>query len=139
MHKKTGLSALISLFLVFGVCLNIWGEEPVEFAAGEILLKFRQGTSQNERTAFEKEFDLTLLRESKATGVLLYLSKQDNVLPIIEKISKSQRVEFVEPNYVQKKRSVPNDPLSKQTLSFPTLGYHTTILQSILSCHHLSN
>ena len=77
--------------------------EPVEFAAGEILLKFKETTQTIEKTAFEKEFGLVLLRESGATAVCLYQSKEENVLIIIDKIIKNKNIEFAEPNYVQKK------------------------------------
>jgi len=99
--------------------------EPVEFAAGEILLKFKETTQTSEKTAFEKEFGLVLLRESGATGVCLYQSKEENVLIIIDKIIKNKNIEFAEPNYVQKKRSIPNDPLYSNQWYLPKIGMPT--------------
>jgi len=104
---------------------SLWADEPVEFAAGEILLKYKHTTQVDEKTAFEKEFGLILLRESRATGVCLYQSKEENVLPIIEKITKNKNIEFAEPNYVQKKRSVPNDPLYSNQWHLPKIGMPT--------------
>ena len=98
---------------------------PVEFAAGEILLKFKETTQTSEKTAFEKEFGLVLLRESRATGVCLYQSKEENVLIMIDKIIKNKNIEFAEPNYVQKKRSTPNDPLYSNQWYLPKIGMPT--------------
>jgi hypothetical protein len=67
------------------------------------LLKFKKETSKEVKEAFQKEYELALLRESKATGVCLYQSKVDDVLSLIEQIKKNAAIEFVEPNYVIKK------------------------------------
>jgi subtilisin family serine protease len=101
---------------------NLRAEEPLEMAAGEILLKFRETVQVSEKTAFEKEFGLVLLRESTATGVCLYQSKEENVLPIVDRIIKNKNIEFAEPNIVQKEKSIPNDPLYSNQWYLPKIG-----------------
>ena len=90
---------------------NLLANEPLEFMAGEILLKFKNETSLETKKEFERQFNLVPLRESKATGVCLYRASQDDVLDLIKKIKKHEGIEFAEPNYIQKKTSIPNDPL----------------------------
>ena len=120
-QKLIRYALFASVFFLF-FSPDIRAGEPVEFAAGEILLKFKETTQTSEKTAFEKEFGLVLLRESTATGVCLYQSKEENVLPIVDRIIKNKIIEFAEPNYVQKKRSVPNDPLYANQWHLPKIG-----------------
>jgi len=120
--KNCVISALFASAFFLFLSPDIRAGEPVEFAAGEILLKFKETTQTSEKTAFEKEFGLVLLRESTATGVCLYQSKEENVLPIVDRIIKNKFIEFAEPNYVQKKRSVPNDPLYANQWHLPKIG-----------------
>jgi thermitase len=94
----------------------------VEIMAGEILLKYKKETPREVKENLQKEYDLTLVRESSATGVCLYQSKRDDVLPLIEMIKKHSAIEFVEPNYVIKKNSTPNDPFYSSQWYLPKIS-----------------
>jgi subtilisin family serine protease len=109
--KKCVISALFGSIFFFLFSPEIRAGEPVEIMAGRITLKFKENVPDSVRVAFAKDYDLVLIAHSQNTGVCLYQAKDDNVLPLIEKIKINPVIEFVEANYVQKERSVPNDPL----------------------------
>jgi thermitase len=122
MRKKNAICALFAgaLFLFFSPTIR--AGEPVEIMAGEILLKYKKETPREVKENLQKEYDLTLVRESSATGVCLYQSKRDDVLPLIEMIKKHSAIEFVEPNYVIKKNSTPNDPFYSSQWYLPKIS-----------------
>ena len=113
------------LLAVVGVAVSLsslWADEPVEIMAGRVTLKFKDNVSESEKAAFVKNHDLVLLDFSTNTGIRLYQSKDDNVLPLVEKIKTNPIIEFAEANYVQKKRSVPNDPLYSNQWYLPHIN-----------------
>ena len=122
MIKKCVISALFaSVFFLF-FSPDIRAGEPVEIMAGRITLKFKENVPDSVKVSFAKDYDLMLIAHSQNTGVCLYQAKEDNVLPLIEKIKINPVIEFVEADYVQKKRSVPNDPLYPNQWYLPKIN-----------------
>lgn len=128
-----GLRGVRNIFIyalttsVFFLLLSfeIRASEPVEIMAGRVTLKFKENVPDSVKVSFAKDYDLMLIAHSQNTGVCLYQAKEDNVLPLIEKIKINPVIEFVEADYVQKKDQ------SRMILFIPINGIYLRLICQI--------
>jgi hypothetical protein len=78
------------------------GGETENYVAGEILVKFRNGTSGQIKTAIKKEVHLETIRLfSKPNLYLMRILDGSSVENAIERLGKFKEVEHAEPNYIR--------------------------------------
>jgi len=95
------------IFLLFTSSSNA---EAQEIMAGEIVLKYKENTTQEEILKIENNYKIKKIREISSIKVFLYLSPEENVLKIIESLKKEKAILYVEPNYSQRTYASLNDP-----------------------------
>jgi hypothetical protein len=100
---------LVVLFILLP-CLA-FAEEPMptttdpacgamEFEAGEIIVKFREGISQASIQSLLLAEDVSILDEIDSLGLLLLSVPQGRELEKVEELKRNPLVEYAEPNYV---------------------------------------
>jgi hypothetical protein len=78
------------------------GGETENYVAGEILVKFRNGTSGQIKEAIKKEVHLETIRLfSKPNLYLMRILDGSSVENAIERLGKFKEVEYAEPNYIR--------------------------------------
>jgi hypothetical protein len=78
------------------------GGETENYVAGEILVKFRNGTSGQIKEAIKKEVHLETIRLfSKPNLYLMRILDGSSVENAIERLGKFKEVEHAEPNYIR--------------------------------------
>jgi len=95
------------VFLLFTSSSN---GEAQEIMAGEIVLKYKENTAQEEILKIENNYNIKKVREISSIKVFLYTSPEENVLKIIESLKKEKSILYVEPNFSQKTYANLNDP-----------------------------
>jgi hypothetical protein len=78
------------------------GGETKNYVPGEILVKFRDGTSDQIKEAIQKEVHLETIRiVSKPNLYLLKILDGSSVESVIERLGKFKEVKYAEPNYIR--------------------------------------
>ena len=78
------------------------GGETKNYVLGEILVKFRDGTSDQIKEAIQKEVHLETIRiVSKPNLYLLKILDGSSVESVIERLGKFKEVKYAEPNYIR--------------------------------------
>ena len=125
MIKNCVISALFASAFFLFLSPDIRAGEPVEFAAGEILLKFKDGTSEAEKQNIFNKYSLTKIQFNPTIQTHLVLAKEDDVTTKISLLNQESSVEYAHPNYVKKKNSTPNDPYYSSQWYLPHIGMPT--------------
>ncbi|MBL9205928.1 MAG: S8 family serine peptidase [Opitutaceae bacterium] len=99
----------ITLFALLSAAANAFADEAV-YVPGEVLVKYKEGTSDVDREGFEKKEKLTLIVLIKSVKVRLYrLPEGVTVDDAIKAFSSLQIIEYAEPNFIRKPQAF-NDP-----------------------------
>jgi subtilisin family serine protease len=109
MIKSTLHFLLVVLFLLLP-CFS-FAEEPIptttdpacgamEFEAGEIIVKFREGISQASIQSLLLAEEVSILDEMENLGLILLSVPEGRELEKIEELKRNPLVEYAEPNYV---------------------------------------
>jgi hypothetical protein len=78
------------------------GGETKNYVPGEILVKFRDGTTVQAKEAIQKEVHLETVRLiSKPNLYLMKILDGSSVESVMERLGKFKEVEHVEPNYIR--------------------------------------
>ena len=78
------------------------GGETKNYVAGEILVKFRDGTSDQIKEAIQKEVHLETIRiVSKPNLYLMKILDGSAVESVMERLGKFKEVKYAEPNYIR--------------------------------------
>jgi hypothetical protein len=78
------------------------GGETKNYVPGEILVKFRDGTTVQAKEAIQKEVHLETIRLiSKSNLYLLKILDGSSVESVIERLGKFKEVNYAEPNYIR--------------------------------------
>ncbi len=112
---------LLVTFLLFLPCLAFAGDptptttDPapgaMEFKAGEIIVKFKEGTPQANVQSVLLAEDLSVLDEPDKLGIMLLSVPEGQELETIEKLRRNPLVEYAEPNYtVQAANTIAAEP-----------------------------
>ncbi len=110
--------ALLALF--FAASVRLCGAD--EYAAGEVLIRFKESIASQEIAAFEKAESLTLLKEIQTIKVRLYQLPQDvDVKAAVVRFGQNPIVDFAEPNYSRGLSAV-NDPYYPNQWSLHNAG-----------------
>jgi hypothetical protein len=94
----------------------------VEIMAGEILVKFKEGTSEEEIKLFEQKFKLTEFGSDPTIQVYFYRVPEDDITQKVSEITQVSIIKYAQPNYVKKKNGTPNDPYYSQQWHLPHIG-----------------
>jgi hypothetical protein len=79
------------------------GGETKNYIPGEILVKFRDGTTDQTKEAIQKEVHLETIRIVSKPN--LYLMRiLDAVERVLERLGKFKEVKYAEPNYIRSKQ-----------------------------------
>jgi len=76
------------------------GRGAMEFKAGEIIVKFREGVSQTSVRSLLLAEKIDILRETDKLGITLLSVPEGQELKKIEELKRNPRVEYAEPNYI---------------------------------------
>jgi len=92
-----------------GMCKS----KNVKYVEGELLVKFKPGTSKRERSGIHSGMNSMVVREFKSVkGLqLLELPPGEDVKKAMEYYNGRPLVEYAEPNYVVETLATPNDPM----------------------------
>jgi Fervidolysin N-terminal prodomain len=78
------------------------GGETKSYVPGEILVKFRDGTTDQTKESTQKEVHLETIRiVSKPNLYLLKILDGSSVESVIERLGKFKEVNYAEPNYIR--------------------------------------
>ena len=78
------------------------GGETKNYVLGEILVKFRDGTSDQIKEAIQKEVHLETIRLiSKPNLYLMKILDGSSVERVLERLGKFKEVQYAEPNYIR--------------------------------------
>ena len=81
------------------------GGETNSYVSGEILVKFRDGTTVEAREAIKKEVHLETIRiVSKPNLHLMKILDGSSVESVMERLGKFKEVKYAEPNYIRTKQ-----------------------------------
>lgn len=84
---------------------------PVEVVPGEIVVKFKAGTSRSDKIQAHARAEADTLSEIRALNVQRIRSRRDeSTQSLIERYRNDPRVEYAEPNIIFRARVFPNDP-----------------------------
>ncbi len=98
----------VLLALFFTGSVRLFGAD--QYAAGEVLIRFKEATTAQAIAAFETSESLTFLNEIQTIKVRLYLLPQGvDVKAAVVRFGQNPIVEFAEPNYSRGLSAV-NDP-----------------------------
>jgi len=85
--------------------------EGVEYAPGELIVKFKPGVSNREIANINSRHRTSVIYTSPYAGFKrLHVPKSKTVSEMVEIYSKNPNVEYAEPNYIAQALMVPNDP-----------------------------
>jgi hypothetical protein len=77
-------------------------QKPSDYAPGEILVKFVQGTDQQTIEAILKRLHLKIIRKMSSSDLYLIKITDDSAVEnIIKKLNQFKEVSYAEPNYVR--------------------------------------
>jgi len=97
-----------------------------EYAAGELLVKFKDGASDNDKKDAKKAVDAKEIKEFKGLGINHWKVGADyDVEKALKEFGKKKYddiIEFAEPNYYGYIDDIPNDPLRGEQWSMHNLG-----------------
>ncbi|MGB6383234.1 MAG: hypothetical protein WBG51_18840 [Syntrophobacteria bacterium] len=78
------------------------GGETKNYVPGEILVKFRDGTTDQTKKAIQKEVHLETIRLiSKPNLYLMKILDGSSVESVMERLGKFKEVKYAEPNYIR--------------------------------------
>jgi len=78
------------------------GGETKNYVPGEILVKFRDGTTDQTKKAIQKEVHLETIRIiSKPNLYLMKILDGSSVESVMERLGKFKEVKYAEPNYIR--------------------------------------
>jgi len=78
------------------------GGETKNYVLGEILVKFRDGTTDHTKEAIQKKVHLETIRLiSKPNLYLMKILDGSSVESVMERLGKFKEVKFAEPNYIR--------------------------------------
>ena len=78
------------------------GGETKSYVPGEILVKFRDGTTDQTKKAIQKEVHLETIRLiSKPNLYLMKILDGSSVESVMERLGKFKEVKYAEPNYIR--------------------------------------
>ncbi len=78
------------------------GGETKNYVPGEILVKFRDGTTDQTKKAIQKEAHLETIRiVSKPNLYLMKILDGSSVESVMERLGKFKEVKYAEPNYIR--------------------------------------
>ena len=92
--------------------------DSVEYVQGEILVKFKEGTSKGEQAGFHSTFGLNVMSEHRGGVQKLSVPDGQTEQETIALLADDPRVEYAELNTICYGFFVPNDPV---------YSYHSTI------------
>ena len=82
--------------------LSAAGGETNNYVPGEILVKFRDGTTDQMKEALQKEVPLETIRIiSKPNLYLMKILDGSSVESVMERLGKFKEVKYAEPNYIR--------------------------------------
>jgi hypothetical protein len=82
--------------------LSPGGEETKNYVSGEILVKFRDGTTDQAKEAIQRKVQLETIRIiSKPNLYLMKILDGSSVERVMERLGKFKEVKYAEPNYIR--------------------------------------
>jgi len=83
-----------------------------DFAPGEVIVKFKQGVNDNQKSQIHARYGLSVLSSNEQIGFqLLGISRGKSVAEMAEVLNRNPHVEYAEPNYIYYACMTPNDPI----------------------------
>ena len=122
MNKRRIACVLLAIASAFLLSTDIRAGEPVEFAAGEILLKFKEGVAEAQQHQILVKYFLKDIQFNPTIQTHLVLSKEDDVASKVSLLNQESVIEYAQPNYAKKKNSEPNDPYYSSQWYLPHIG-----------------
>ena len=80
-----------------------------------LIVKFKPETTNNQKEQIKRNFNITLKEKIDKINVeVVTASEERNIGEIISALSRDNRIEYIEPDFIATKVSVPNDSLYSQ-------------------------
>jgi len=105
--KQCVIPALFASAFFLFISPEIRAGEPVEIMAGEILVKFKEGTSEEQIKLFVQKYKLSEFGSDPTIQVHFYHSSEDDVTQKVSELSQEKIVKYAQANYVKKKERYP--------------------------------
>lgn len=99
----------VSLVLLIGMVFVV--HAAPSWVGGELIVKFKPGTSQAAINQITRDFGTTILKRFKIGAYHLRMQRGGEVPALVERFLKHPAVEYAEPNYIVYASNIPNDPL----------------------------
>jgi len=101
---------LISL-IAFAIALTFSNAQTqtIEITPGELVVKFYDNATSLQKAEIEEKYGLKKIRVVDNLKVVIYEIDEKNVINVMCMLGKEGIIEYSEPNYIQKNKSVPND------------------------------
>ena len=122
MSQKSAICALCAGALFLFLSPDIRAAEPVEFAAGEILLKFKDGVAEAQQEQILNQYVLKKKQYNSTIQTHLVLANEDDIRSKVSLLNQEPAIEYAQPNYVKKPDSAPNDPFYNTQWYLPHIG-----------------
>jgi len=122
MRQKSAIYALCAGALFVFLSPDIRAAEPVEFAAGEILLKFKVGVAEAQQEQILNQYVLKKKQYNSTIQTHLVLANEDDITSKVSLLNQEPAIEYAQPNYVKKPDSAPNDPFYNMQWYLPHIG-----------------
>ena len=104
-HKHLAI-VVLTLVSTATFLSDLRADEAVEFAAGEILLKFKEGASEEQKQSIFKRYSLSKIQLNPTIHTYLVLAKEEDVTAKVAQLNQESLVEYAQPNYVKKRTSL---------------------------------
>ncbi|MBI1927577.1 S8 family serine peptidase [Candidatus Poribacteria bacterium] len=99
----------VTLVLLLGMVFIVHADPS--WVNGELIVKFKPGTSQATIDKIHRNFGTALLNRFKSIGAYhLQIQRGDSVPAVVAKFNQHPAVEYAEPNYIVHADVIPNDP-----------------------------
>ncbi|MGD2182926.1 S8 family serine peptidase [Lusitaniella coriacea] len=84
--------------------------EGVDYAAGEVIVKFKTGVQLNDMSLLQEDLGISILDSVQTLGVQHWSIENMSVVEAIAAHSNHDLIEYIEPNYTYHLQGTPNDP-----------------------------
>jgi len=105
--KSKNLISFVVLIVILAT--QIARTQIIEITPGELIVRYKENATGLQKVEIEEKYGLSKIKDVEDLNVTLYQVDQNNVINIMCMIGKEGVIEYSEPNYVMKIKSVPND------------------------------
>ncbi|MFQ5963117.1 MAG: S8 family peptidase, partial [Candidatus Scalinduaceae bacterium] len=124
MIKNKKIFCLFMIILSVTIMIQLSHAEGLpEFVEDELLIKFKDTVSAESIQTCENDHNIEFVKEFSQFKVFLHRIRDGrDVISVCNDLNNDPRIEYAEPNYIQKVDAVPNDPMYDQLWGMNNTG-----------------